>query len=92
MRRSEDTLAQEQRLLEEVEPDWEDQAAILNAVMLLDRMSDVELLQLRRVQAAIDRFDRGNYGRCVYCRQPIERSRLRILPETDRCAGCSDVS
>jgi RNA polymerase-binding transcription factor DksA len=89
MRRTEGTLAEEQRLLEEVEPDWQDQAATLSAVMLLDRMSDVELMQLRRVQAALDRLDAGTYGRCVQCRQPIERARLRVLPETDRCCSCA---
>lgn len=92
MRRAEETLADERRLLEEVEPDWEDQAATLNAVMLLDRMSDVELMQLRRVQAAIDRLDEGTYGRCAHCRRPIERARLRVLPETDRCSTCAHTN
>jgi RNA polymerase-binding transcription factor DksA len=92
MRRTEDTLADERRLLEAVEPDWEDQAATLNAVMLLDRTSDVELMQLRRVQAALDRLNAGTYGRCVRCRQPIERARLEVLPEADRCAGCADCN
>jgi len=89
MRRTEDTLASESRLLEEVQPDWEDRAATLSAVMLLDRMSDLELMQLRRIQAAIDRLDGGTYGRCVHCHRPIEGARLQVLPETERCAGCA---
>lgn len=91
-RRAEGTLADERRLLEDVEPDWEDQAATLNAVMLLDRMSDVDLMQLRKVQAALDRLDEGTYGRCVRCRRPIERARLRTLPETERCSTCADTN
>jgi DnaK suppressor protein len=89
MRRSEHTLAEEQRLLEQVEPDWEDLAANLSAARLLDRMSDVELLQLRKVQAALERLEHGTYGVCVRCQAPIERRRLAALPEAERCAGCA---
>lgn len=92
LRRAENTLAEERRLLERVEPAWKDQAANLDAALVLDRMSDVELTQLRRVQAALDRVQIGTYGRCVQCRQPIERVRLHALPETDRCAGCALAS
>jgi RNA polymerase-binding transcription factor DksA len=92
MRRAEETLADERRLLEEVEPDWEDQAANLNTVMLLDRMSDVDMMQLRKVQAALDRLDQGTYGRCVRCRRPIELARLRVLPETERCSTCAGTN
>ena len=89
MQRSEHTLAEEQRLLEEVEPDWQDVAANLSAAQLLDRMSDVELSQLRRVQAALDRLEHGTYGVCLRCQQRIDPRRLRALPEADRCARCA---
>jgi RNA polymerase-binding transcription factor DksA len=64
-------------------------AATLTAVRRLDRMSDVELMQLHRVQAALDRLDSGTYGVCLRCRKPIEPRRLRILPEAERCATCA---
>jgi RNA polymerase-binding transcription factor DksA len=92
MRRSEGLLAEEQRLLEEVQPDWQEAAATLTTVRLLDRMSDAELLQLRRVQAALDRIDAGTYGHCLRCGQLIERARLEALPECDRCIDCSLAS
>jgi RNA polymerase-binding protein DksA len=92
MRRSEQTLAEEQRLLEQVEPDWEDSAANLSAAQLLDRMGDVELSQLRRVQAALERLEHGSYGICVRCQEPIERRRLAALPEADRCARCAGAN
>ena len=92
LRRSEHTLAEEQRLLEQVEPDWEDLAANLSAALVLDRTSDVELRQLRRVQSALERLDHGDYGECVRCRRPIERRRLQALPEADRCATCAGAS
>jgi RNA polymerase-binding transcription factor DksA len=92
LRRSEHTLAEEQRLLEQVEPDWEDEAAKLSAASLLDRTSDIEMTQLRRVQAALERLEHGAYGTCMRCREPIDPRRLRVLPEADRCARCADCN
>jgi RNA polymerase-binding transcription factor DksA len=92
MRRSEQTLDEEQRLLEQVEPNWHDVAANLSAARLLDCMSDLELMHLRNVQAAIDRLDHGTYGDCVRCQQPIDRRRLSVLPEADRCTSCADAN
>jgi DnaK suppressor protein len=92
MRRSEGLLAEEQRMLEEVEPDEPDAAATLTAVRVLDRMSDVELAHLRRVQAALDRIDAGTYGRCVGCGQRIEHARLQALPECERCIDCAPAN
>lgn len=85
-------MAEEQRLLEDVEPEWQESAAALTAARLLDRMSDIELMQLRRVQAALDRIDAGTYGRCLLCGGRIERARLEALPECDRCLRCSLAS
>jgi DnaK suppressor protein len=92
IRRSEGSLAEEQRLLEEVEPDWQEAAARLTAARLLDRVSDIELRQLRRVQAALDRIAAGTYGKCLRCGQRIEHARLQALPECDRCIDCSLAS
>jgi RNA polymerase-binding protein DksA len=88
LRRSEQTLTEEQRLLEAVEPDWEDVAANVSAASLLDRLGDAELRQLRRVQAALERMDHGTYGRCLFCKQPIEPRRLEIVPEAELCVDC----
>ena len=42
----------------------------------------------RRVQAALDRLERGTFGLCVTCMRPIERKRLDGAPFTERCARC----
>lgn len=38
-----------------------------------------------RVQAALSRLDRGEYGRCAVCGAEIDDERLEIRPDTDRC-------
>jgi RNA polymerase-binding transcription factor DksA len=90
-RRRRVVLSEEQELLTSVEPDWEDAASNRAAAMVLESLGENERTQLNRVEAALDRLERGAYGRCVDCRGPIEPERLALLPEAERCAGCSDA-
>jgi DnaK suppressor protein len=88
--RHQETTAEEKQALEEREADWIDAATMRSTVDLLDRMSDEEIFQLRRIDDALSRIVRGTYGRCVVCGSEIVRARLRVVPEADRCAACSN--
>ena len=46
--------------------------------------------QLRQIQSAVERLDRGEYGRCSECGRAIGRARLRALPEADTCVACQE--
>lgn len=39
--------------------------------------------------AALDRIDRGSYGRCENCRQDILPERLEVVPYTRHCTSCA---
>ena len=41
--------------------------------------------ELRRTEAALARLDRGEYGVCAVCGNPIESERLELIPEAVRC-------
>lgn len=41
--------------------------------------------RLRRIQDALERMDRGTYGRCVVCGAQIPAERLEALPDTAYC-------
>lgn len=41
--------------------------------------------RLARIDAAIARIAKGDYGRCAACGQPIPEERLEILPATPYC-------
>ncbi|HAZ28306.1 MAG TPA: hypothetical protein DCY48_00835 [Candidatus Magasanikbacteria bacterium] len=43
---------------------------------------------LRDVVKALDRIDKGQYGMCKYCGQPIEEKRLRARPTSSSCIPC----
>lgn len=55
-----------------------------------------DLGELRRVTAglgavkdALDRLDRGEFGVCEQCGQPISDERLEVIPETRFCKDCA---
>ena len=46
-------------------------------------------LKLRRIQAALERIDAGEYGRCQSCDEEIPPKRLEIDPTTLYCIRCA---
>ncbi len=89
LRGQRETLAHEERLLAEPEPDWEDLAATRTAAALLEGLSETEEAALLCIQAALDRIAQGTYGTCLACDGPIEEKRLRAVPDTYLCGACA---
>jgi RNA polymerase-binding protein DksA len=46
---------------------------------------------LREVGAALERIDRGTYGRCERCGRAIGRERLEALPSARLCITCKQA-
>ncbi|MDD4985418.1 MAG: TraR/DksA C4-type zinc finger protein, partial [Dehalococcoidales bacterium] len=44
--------------------------------------------QLIAVENAIDKFEKGTYGLCEVCGNPIPMARLEALPEARLCLDC----
>ena len=44
---------------------------------------------VRRIQGALDRLERGTYGNCVTCGSAIARERLEAIPTADHCTRCA---
>lgn len=47
--------------------------------------------RLRQVNAALAAFERGEYGSCTACEEPIAFGRLKARPETRLCVGCQSA-
>jgi DnaK suppressor protein len=45
----------------------------------------LESATLEQVEDALQRMERGEYGRCVVCGRPIPDARLQALPWTPSC-------
>jgi DnaK suppressor protein len=46
---------------------------------------------LGRIDAALDRIDEGNFGRCVQCDGTIGKIRLNAIPYTPVCIKCAEA-
>ncbi len=45
---------------------------------------------LHKVITALEKIDRGTYGRCDACDRPIKKARLKALPFATLCLNCQD--
>ncbi|MCK4744441.1 TraR/DksA C4-type zinc finger protein [Candidatus Parcubacteria bacterium] len=43
---------------------------------------------LRDIEDALQRIEKGTYGICKYCHQPILQERLKIRPVSSACIKC----
>ena len=50
-------------------------------VSLLEQVED----ELKEIEAAFERLERGEYGRCLACGRPIGDERLEAMPATRFC-------
>lgn len=89
LRRRSQALADEQGLMADRELDWTDVAANKTAAAVLETLSETERAALDRIDVSLQRMDRGSYGECAVCREPIDEGRLQALPDTDRCVRCA---
>lgn len=51
---------------------------------LLEQLRD----HLTEIDGALDRIEKGTYGRCQKCGQPIQPERLKALPSAPLCIDC----
>ena len=88
-----ETLAEIQRLQrfleidldeadDEIDPNLAEREKTLALVQTLERR--VEMLE-----RALEKAQKGKYGICEDCGQPIDAERLAILPETTLCVKCA---
>ncbi|MFO0796586.1 MAG: TraR/DksA C4-type zinc finger protein [Gemmataceae bacterium] len=64
------------------------------AVGTAEEATALELLHteegtLAEVTAALDRIDRGTFGRCEACGKPVSKARLDALPHARHCIACA---
>ena len=75
---------------EEREIEWEEHAQEEQAADVLTRLSSQQYAQLRQIDGALERIDRGEYGTCLHCGGQIAADRLKAQPWSPSCAACAD--
>lgn len=53
-------------------------------------LSDVERHELEQIHGALERIERGVYGRCMSCMDDVERERLQAVPWQRECSHCEE--
>jgi DnaK suppressor protein len=66
----------------------EEEAQAEQGLVDLERLGAAERLEVARIDAALERLERGGYGTCAACGAAIERRRLAALPWALRCTAC----
>jgi DnaK suppressor protein len=74
-------------LQEEKRPDELAENHEISDVLVL--LSNKENADLREIDAALGRLERGTWGRCETCNRRIEARRLTVRPEARTCGVCA---
>ncbi len=69
-----------------------DQANLSTEKELIFELSDNERVTLDQIEAAIRKIEKGIYGLCESCHNPIPKPRLKALPFARYCISCQSAS
>lgn len=70
-------------------PDWEELAVEREEDEVLESMGQSGMVEIRQIQAALQRIAAGEYGFCAKCGTQISEERLDVLPHTPFCRDCA---
>ena len=68
----------------------EDQVSLLHEQFVALSRHSTDRRTLALIMAALNRFDRGEYGICEECEGEISVKRLRAIPWASRCMPCQE--
>jgi len=88
--RTEDLLGQ----LDESQPptEVEEEAQDLNRARLTAQLEERGRAEINAIDVAIGRIERGDYGFCESCEEPIDVARLEVLPTARQCTTCAETN
>ncbi|HEY3024627.1 MAG TPA: TraR/DksA C4-type zinc finger protein [Pyrinomonadaceae bacterium] len=76
----------------EATQDPADMAANAYTKELLVSMSANDRRMLDLIDEALERIQRGKYGKCIHCGSPILEKRLQAVPWARHCLRCQDLN
>jgi len=70
--------------------DMADQASGNNEVHIQLKLKQTDAKILQAIEEALGRIEKGTYGICRDCGEPIAEARLRAIPWTRVCIACKE--
>lgn len=71
------------------DPDWAERATEVENDEVLEELDGAGRAELAEIRLALDRIDRGTYGKCARCGQDIPPARLAARPSATTCVACA---
>lgn len=68
-----------------------DEALSLTMEKLKNSLEQSEIDELRLIENAISKIEKGEFGFCVDCDEPISERRLENFPYAARCIVCQEA-
>lgn len=82
-------LNKEQQQLNGREIEYEEEAQKATLSEVLSQLDAWEKQELEELDLALNKLDKGTYGYCEACEQPISIKRLKAFPEARYCQPCA---
>lgn len=79
----------EDQLDDTPDKDVEERAVEREGDEVLEGIGNAGLMEIRQIQAALERIEDGTFGTCVNCGEPISEERLQAVPHAARCRNCA---
>lgn len=89
-RRAQHTLSEDMNLDPSELPDEMDLASTEYLQSFTFRLRGREKTFLKKIHKALLKIDKGNFGECEECLEPIGLKRLEARPETTLCIQCKE--
>ena len=75
-----------------ISADFGEQAVDTENDEVIDRLEKIELNEIKNIQVALKRIEKGTYGKCAVCGEDIALKRLQALPFAVTCIECNNLS
>ena len=80
-----------ERLTDGVVQDSADKALLISMEKLQSSLQRTEIDELHLMEDALARIEKGEYGKCIDCGDPISEKRLESFPYAARCIVCQEA-
>lgn len=71
--------------------DSEEQAQELANEEVIEGLDENHMETLAQIETALSAINKGTYGICVDCEEPIAPARLKAIPFASRCIACANA-
>lgn len=77
---------------EPIEKDFSEQVTQNENNEVEDYLGNSARTEISMIKQALSRIERGEYGTCQVCGEPINIERLKIIPYSNMCVKCASVA